>query len=239
MRIDVITVITGLTDEALERRRKSLERFASEGTEMRLVVTASGPGSVESEAELELAASGILRAVVESAAEGADGIVIWGGHDPSLRAARELVDVPVVAPGMASMLIACSLVRRFSLLVQLESVRGVAERQVRELGLTERCASIRSVDVPVLDLAEASSLPAMTHEALRAIDDDKVDGICFGCMAMTPHAPTLQTVLDDCRPGAVVVDPGLAAVRWLEMLVGMGLTHSRRSFPAPRKPVEL
>ena len=237
MRIDVITVITGLSEAALDLRRTALERFASDGTDVRLVVTGEGPASVESEAELELAAPGILRAVVTSAEAGADGIVIWGGHDPSLRAARELVDVPVVGPGMASMLLICSLVRRFSLLVQLENVRGIAERQVEELGLAGRCASIRSVDVPVLELADAASLPAMERAALRAIDEDGTHGICFGCMAMTPHAEPLQTRLAELRPGVVVVNPGLASIRWTELLISMGHRHSRLSYPAPPKPV--
>ncbi|HLT21335.1 MAG TPA: aspartate/glutamate racemase family protein [Thermomicrobiales bacterium] len=237
MRIDVVTVITGLDEAALERRRQALMRFASPGTDIRLVVTGSGPASVESEAELELAAPGILKAVLESAESGADGIVIWGGHDPSLRSARELVDVPVIGPGMASMLLACSLARRFSLLVQLPNVLAIAERQIRELGLGERCASIRSVDVPVLELAGDEVFPKMLDAALAAVDEDGADAICLGCMAMTPHAPRLARELDEQRPGALVIDPGLAAVRWLEMTIGMGLSHSRRSYLNPPKPV--
>lgn len=236
MRIDVVTVITGLSEAALDRRRRALEQFASPGTDVRLVVTVEGPASVESEAELLLAAPGILRAVVGSAESGADGIVIWGGHDPCLGAARELVDVPVVGPGMASMLLACSLARSFSLLIQLENVRGIAERQVAELGLVERCASIRSVDVPVLELADDPAFAAMEREALHAVDHG-ADAVCLGCMAMTPHAGKLQSRLNELRPGALVIDPGLAAIRWTEMLVSMGLGHSRRGYPVPPKHV--
>lgn len=237
MRIDVVVVITGLDADSLAHRRQIVQDYASPGTEVRLVVTGDGPASVESQAELEMAAPGILRRVVESQASGADGIVIWGGHDPSLSAARELVDIPVVAPGMASMYLVSSLVRRFSLLVQLPNVLGVAEGQVTRLGLESRCASIRSVDVPVLELSDNSAFQAIHREAIRAIDEDGADGICFGCMAMTPHAMQLQTLLDDERPGAIVIDPGYAAIRWLEMMIGMGLTHSRRSYRSVPKPL--
>ena len=237
MRIDVVTVITGMDQEALESRREAIGRFASPGTDIRLVVTGDGSASVESEAEMELAAPGILRAVVDSADDGADGVIIWGGHDPSLRAARELVDAPVVGPGMASMLLACSLVKRFCLLVQLPNVLTIAERQVAELGLTGRCASIRSVDTPVLDLAGAAAFPAMLNAATAAVEQDGADGICFGCMAMTPHSAALQAALGETHSGVVVIDPGMAAVRWTELLIGMGLTHSRRSYPSPPKAV--
>ncbi len=239
MRIDVVTVITGLNDAQLEARETSVARFASPGTEVRLVVTGQGPASVESEAEIALAAPGILRAVCASARSGADGIVIWGGHDPALHAARELVRIPVIAPGMASMLLACSLARRFSLLVQLENVRGIAERQVAELGLTGRCASIRSVEVPVLSLAADAAFPAMLKESVMAVDTDGADAICFGCMAMTGHAGALRAALQELRPGSLVIDPGLAAIRWLEMMIGMGLSHSQRSYSEPPKVVDL
>ena len=77
MRIDAIMVITGLDDEALRKRQQALKSFASPGTDIRLVVTPDAPSSVESQAEMNLAAPGILQRVVESERDGADGIVIW------------------------------------------------------------------------------------------------------------------------------------------------------------------
>lgn len=237
MRIDVITVITGLDEAAIERRREALSRFASPGTEVRPVVTRRAPASVESYAELELAAEGILERVVESELGGADAVVIWGGHDPSLEAARELVSIPVIGPGMASMHLAASLADRFSLLVQLPNVVGVARRQVRELGLTEKCASIRAVNVPVLELDGLAAFDRMLDHSIKAVSEDGADAICFGCMAMTSHASFLAEVVSERLPGTLVINPGLAAIRWAEMLVGMGLTHSKRSYPAPPKAV--
>ena len=237
MRIDVIMVITGLHESELEQRRAAVAGYASPGTDVRLVVTPQAPASVESFAELELAAPGILQRVVEAERDGADAVVVWGGHDPSLDAARELVSIPVIGPGMASMYLAAALARRFSLLVQLRNALPIAERQVRELGLLERCASIRSVDVPVLELGKPAAYTAVRGAALSAINGDGADVVCFGCMAMTRHVDALKEELAELRPGALVINPGRAAIRWAELTVGMGLTHSRRSYPAPPKPV--
>ena len=239
MRIDVVVVITGLDDQALRSRASMLDLFASAGTDIRQVVVSSGPQSVESEAELHLSVRGILEAVVRSQETGADGVVIWGGHDPAIQAARELADIPVIGPGMASMYLAASLASNFSLLVQLPNVVGIARRQVADLGLSQRCASIRSVDVPVLDLASDRSYPQILRHAIASVDDDGADAICFGCMAMTVHSERLAEDLNRHRPGTIVVNPGLAAIRWAEMTISMGLTHSRRSYPAPSKPVQL
>lgn len=239
MRIDVIMVITGLDEPEIENRRAALPEFASPGTDVRLVVTPRAPASVESQAEMELAAPGILQRTVESERDGADAVVIWGGHDPSLAAARELVSIPVFAPGMASIYLAAALARRYSLLVQLPNVVEIARAQVRDLGLDSRCAGIRPVGVPVLQLGRADSFAAMRQAAVAAVDKDGADAICFGCMAMTRHARPLAETLAEQRPGVVVVNPGEAAIRLAEMAVGMGLTHSKLGYPNPPKPVAL
>lgn len=237
IRIDVIMLISGLDEEALEQRRSSLKLFASEGTDVRLIMTSPAPPSVESFAEMELAAPGILKEVVQSEREGADAVVIWGGHDPSLAAARELVSIPVIAPGMASIYIASALAERFALIVQLPQVIGIAGRQIRDLGLKRRCAGIYPVGLPVLELGKSESFERVRQAAVKAIEEGGTDAICFGCMALTTHAEPLAKTLSTSHPGVVVINPGQAAIRFTEMLIGLGLSHSKRSYPNPVKDV--
>ena len=237
MRIDVVYLISGVDKESLNRRREALRHFASPGTEVRMVQTSHAPPSVESLAEMELAARGILERVVQSEAEGADAVVIWGGHDPSLTAARELVSIPVIAPGMASMHIASALAERFSLLVQLSQVLGIAERQLRDIGLESRCASIRPVEVPVLELIREESYKAVKETAIACIEKDGADAICFGCMALTDHFGPLSKELKESHPGVIVIHPGQAALRFAELVVGMEISHSKKSYPLPRKKI--
>jgi allantoin racemase len=237
LRIDVVYLISGVDQETLKQRGDMLQRFASTGTEVRLVQTTHAPPSVESQAEMELAAPGILERVARSEKEGADAVVIWGGHDPSLVAARELVTIPVLGPGMASMYLASALVNQFSLLIQLSNVIGIAQRQVRDLGLENRCASIRPVEVPVLELIKKESFEAVERAAIAAIEEDGADAICFGCMALVGHMLPLSQALSKSHPGILVIHPGQAALRLAELIVGMGISHSKRSYPSPLKKV--
>jgi allantoin racemase len=237
LRIDVVYLISGVDQETLKQRKETLQRLASPGTEIRLAQTSHAPPSVESRAELELAAPGILEQVLQSEKEGADAVVIWGGHDPSLSAARELVSIPVLGPGMASMYLASALADRFSLLIQLSQVRDIARRQVRDLGLEDRCASIRSVEVPVLELIKKESFEAVRETAVAAIEEDGADAICFGCMALMSHTPRLSQTLAESHPGVLVIDPGKAVLRLAELVVGMGISHSKRSYPSPLKKI--
>jgi len=235
MRIDVITLISGLDPEVIARRRKILGRFASPGTDVRLVLIAHAPLSVESSAEMALIGPEVLKRVVQCEREGANAVVIWGGHDPSIVAARELVSIPVIGPGMASMYIASALAEKFGLIIQLPHVLGVAERQVRDLGLEKRCVGIYSVDIPVLELRKRENFEPVRKTAVTAIEQGGADAICFGCMALTDHASPLSEVLAESHPGVVVVHPGRAALRLAELLVGMNLSHSKRSYPFPPK----
>jgi len=235
-KIDVVMLISGLDEDAMNKRRESLAIHASPGTEIRLVTTRNAPPSVESQAEMELAAPGILQRVVQSEEEGADAVIIWGGHDPSLTAARELASIPVLGPGEASMHFASILADRFGLLVQLPEVLGIARRQVRDLGLQEKCAGIHVIGIPVLKLRRPESFERVRKTAIQAVEEG-ADAICFGCMALNDHATKLSESLQETHPGVIVIHPAKAVIRLAETLVGMGLSHSKRSYPSPLKEI--
>jgi len=237
LRIDAVYLISGVDQETLKQRANMLQRFASPGTDVRIVQTSHAPPSVESQAEMDLAAPGILERAVRSEKEGADAVIIWGGHDPSLVSAREMVSIPVLGPGMASMYIASMLANQFSLLIQTSSVTGIAQRQVRDLGLEGRCVSIRPVEVRVLDLFKTESFEAVKKTAIAAIEEDGAHAICMGCMGLMGHTEPLTHSLSKSHPGIIVIHPGQAVLRLAELLVGMGLSHSKKSFPYPPKEV--
>ncbi len=237
MRIDVVMLIGGLPEADLNRRIEILKSYASPGTEINLVMTRNPPPSVDSLAEMELAAPGILEQVVRSEKEGADAVLIWGGHDPSLLSARSLVDIPVLGPGSASMHIASFLADYFSLIVQLPEVEQLAWRQIRDYKLEEKCVGVYSVDIPVLELGKPESYEAVKETVIESIDDG-ADAVCFGCMALNNHVDKLTEELKKSHPGTTIVHPGRTSIRLAEMLVELGLTQSRFTYPSPPKPIK-
>ena len=238
MRVDVVMLIGGLPEVELKRRLEILRSYASEGTDVKLVMTKNPPPSVDSLAEMELAAPGILERVLKSEREGADAVLIWGGHDPSLLSSRSLVDIPVIGPGSASMHIAAFLADYFSLIVQLPEVEQLAWRQIRDYRLEEKCIGVYSVDIPVLELGRPESYDAVKETVIESIEDG-ADAVCFGCMALNNHVDKLTEELRESHPGATIVHPGRTSIRLAEMLVELGLTQSRFTYPSPPKPVKL
>ena len=238
LRIDVVMLIGGLSEANLRSRIEILKSYVSPGTDVNLVFTNNPPPSVDSLAEMELAAPGILERVVKSEREGADAILIWGGHDPSLLSARSLVDIPVLGPGSASMHVASFLADYFSLIVQLPEVEQLAWRQIRDYRLEEKCIGVYSVDIPVLELGKPESYDAVKETVIESIEDG-ADAVCFGCMALNNHVDRLIEELRETHPGATIIHPGRTSIRLAEMLVELGLSQSRFTYPSPPKPIKL
>jgi allantoin racemase len=111
-----------------------------------------------------LADSEMLYMIMQAEREGYDGAIIACYHDPSLLAARQAVNIPVVGFGESSMLLALTMGRRFGLFCP--SPLGVPdfEDRVAQYGLKERCVGV----VP-------GYLPAAQQEAAMVDAHDAID----------------------------------------------------------------
>jgi len=69
-------------------------------------------------------------------------------------------------------------------------------------------------------------------EALRAIEEDGADVIVLGSTTMHQSAAYLASELP-----VPVLHPGQVAYKQLETLIELGLTHSKKAFPAPEVPM--
>jgi len=238
MRIDVVTLLNNPSEATISQRKDLISSYASPGTEIRIVIPQGLPPSIDSIAEMEFAAPGILKRVIQSEQEGADAVIIWGGHDPSLLSARSLVDIPVLAPGTASMHIASLLADMFCLLVQVPEAEPIAWRQIRDYGLEKKCSGVYSFGVISASLGDPEHYPHVKETVISSIDAG-ADAVCFGCMALNWHADRLIEEVSVERPGALVIHPGKITIKLAELLVDGMLTQSRLSYPKPTNPKTL
>src|SRR3989441_10502928 len=144
--------------------------------------------------------------------------------------------MPVAVTAEASMLMACTLGNRFSVISVLESVVPSLRPLAHRVGVSEKVASVRAVDIPVLELAKnrERSISRMIELGRRAVAEDGADTLALGCMSMG-FLEAHQTI--SAEVGVPVVNPVYAALKMLEALVGAGLAHSKRAYPVPPKMV--
>ena len=218
MRLLVINPNTtqAMTDAIGEGARAA----AGTGTEIDAVSPPWGPASIEGHAEEALAATAVLD-VIARQGDDYDGIAIACYGDPGLYAAREISKVPVVGIAEASMLLACTVAHRFSVVTVIDRVVPMLEDVVARYGLRERCASVRGTPLAVLDIERDPTAASrmVLEESRRAIADDRAEAICLGCAGMG----TLECEVRDGLDGVPVIDGVAAAVKMLEGLVGLGL----------------
>jgi len=132
--------------------------------------------------------------------------------------------------------IAAMLGNRFAIVTVLDSVVPSLERLARVVGLDQKLASVRAVNIPVLELREdiESTTHRMIEESQKAIREDSADVIVLGCMSMAflGVSGEMQRTL-----GILVVNPALVSLKVLEGLVGADLTQSKKTYPFPPKKI--
>jgi allantoin racemase len=143
---------TELGAQELARRKKILQDHAQANTIVDIADIETGPSSIESAYEEYLSVPGSVAKVIQAENGGFDGVILGCFGDPGLEAMREMVSIPVVGPGETSMHVASIIGSKFSIVTVLESVVPSLERLARIVGLYRRLASVRAVNIPVLEL---------------------------------------------------------------------------------------
>jgi allantoin racemase len=212
--------------EFLQEQQKFRERIVSRDFTIEIKSIRRGPETIEQALDEVLAGEAILSEVLRAETDGADAVIVDCALDPILSASRQAVHIPVIGAGQASYALALTLGDRFSIVGPLKCLIPEYRRRIHEYGLSDRLASIRSIDVPILDLLSDQAIEAFVREGRLAIEDDQADVLVLGCTGMSPAMPRLQQMLE-----VPVVDPAGAAIALAETLIRLNLTHSGTAFP--------
>ena len=227
---------TVLGADEVSRRRDFLRQRAALGVDVEVRSLCDGPASIESAWEGSLVVPALCEAVVRAQAEGMNAVIVGCFSDPGLDALRELTSVPILGPGAAALHLAAQLGTRFTIISSIDTARGRGHERMRGLALDDKLASMRAVNMPVLDVARARDtvLDKLEEAGRAAIRDDGADVVVLGCMSMGFLGITedLQKRLE-----VPVVNPVTAALKTAEAVVAMGLSHSKTAYPMPRKLV--
>ena len=104
------------------------------------------------------------------------------------------------------------------------------------LGVADRVVGIPTLKCTVADFLhnEDNALAMIIATGRRLMEDQGAEALVLGCGATTGLAPRIAQTL-----GIPVLDPGLTAVKYAEMLVDLGLSHSRRAYPYNPRVMQL
>lgn len=176
----------------------------------------------------------VFQAGIGAEDEGYSAVVIDTVSDSGLRALRSRLSIPVVGPGEAAFHMAMMLGKKFTILTMWDEWFPLYEKTLTEYGFWPRCASLRSIRTrpdltELLEGKEDVVFAKLKAEAERAMSEDGADVIVLGSTTMHQSAAWLARELP-----IPVINPGLVAYKQAELLVQLGLSHSKKAFPAPQ-----
>ena len=143
MRILVVNANT--SDIVTEKVAAQARLSASPGTDIHAVTGTFGARVIGSRAEHAIGEHSALALVAEHG-PGCDAVVIAVSYDTGLRAARELLSVPVVGMTEAGLLTACMLGGRIGVITFGRRVLPLYHELVAMYGLTARIAGWRTLE---------------------------------------------------------------------------------------------
>ncbi|RVT95029.1 Asp/Glu racemase [Sphingomonas crocodyli] len=208
-----------------------------EGPDLKLTQShlTRGPASIECEYDELFAGPEVVAEAIRAQNAGADAIVIVCMGDPALQATREAVSVPVLGIGETAMHYAAMLGHKFSILCTLDRRVGNYETKARHFGLESKLASVRPVNIPVLDIGgdHSSALDRLIDTAKAAITEDGADVIVLGCGCFQDMDRIMEERLRELGLAVPVIDSPPLTVLSAAALARTRLTHSKRAYPTP------
>ena len=230
MRIrDIIPVRSPKVIAGMKAQR---QKWARADVEIEVVPIERGPFSMEFATEEVIAGPYVLQAVRQAEKDGVDAVVLDCMVDPVLRAARETVNIPVLAPGQSGLTVASLLGARIAV-IGMKNGQQVLEEHIRAYGFSHRVCSMHVVDAPPADLIESQPycLDIINREIDAAIAQHRAEVILFGCTAMSGYIDDLKA-----KYGLPIVEPMACAINMAITLVNMGLSHSKFCYESlPRR----
>jgi allantoin racemase len=177
----------------------------------------------------------VIEAGIKAEEEGYDAVCVNTVSDSGLSALRSRLSIPVLAPGIAAFHTACMLGQKFSILTMWPRWYPLYRKTLKEYGLESRLASIRSIDVrpdteALLEGKEEVVFAKLLEAGRLAIEQDGADVIVLGSTTMhQSHAYLAQHL------PVPVLNPGLIAYKMCEVLLDLGLCHSKIAYPSPEQ----
>ena len=229
-------IIIPINDAAYNEELAGVARSAAP-PDLQIDVTniTQGNTSIESRWDRMVNAPYVVELAIQAQNEGYNGIFVSDFDYCGVEEAREVVSIPVIGGFRPSVFSAMALAERFSIITVLESVVDMQREHIRSFGIAPNFASIIPVNLPVHELTERDKVIEKVFDcSIKAIDEDGADAILLGCTGfMHIAAAVADKLAAKYQCNIPVIDPNMAAVNYLYMLMRTGQTQSRLTYHVP------
>ena len=196
---------------------------AAPGTEIVPATARFGPRIIGTRAERAVAEHAALDLIAREA-DGCDAVVVAASTDSGVRAARELLAIPVIGLTEAALHTACLLGGTFATVTLSTRSNGMLREQITMSGLTGRCTAMRAVEASPLDVLDHPARLAMAiGAALQGVDADVI--VLVGAVM----AGVAAQVRADAARGVPVLEGVACAIAMAEALTRLDVNRKQAS----------
>jgi Asp/Glu/hydantoin racemase len=250
MRISLVGVgqsVPGFEDiwfEVIAKGYKKVLRPDTEVVQRGLKVGLGNPFDYTNHYYTHLNLGGIVEAFLEDERQGFDAGVVGCFDDWGIKEASAVVDIPLIGPGLSSMLFACQLGRKFAVIVaNMPGIVPQIEQQVRAYGLEDRVIPDGIVtdihdfgDTWTKGFEDPQFVANGVVEKSRELVSRGADVIVVGCCGIGPFCSAVGLhKIEVGNRNIPIVDAQMIALKTAEMAVdlrrGLGLPFT--SLPRP------
>jgi Asp/Glu/hydantoin racemase len=194
---EILLVNPNTTASITDLVLKVAQQFASPGTRLRAVSGAFGPRYIASRVGYAIAGHAAVDALANDTGP-KDAVVLACFGDPGLDALKEIANVPVVGMAEASILQACTLGGRFSIVTGGERWKPMLEEFVAQRGLSARLASVRTVAPTGADIARdpQAAMSLLAGSCTACATEDGADAVILGGAGLAGLAAKLAPMVE-------------------------------------------
>jgi len=194
---EILLINPNTTPSITDLVLRTAKTFASKGTTLRAVSGAFGPRYIASRVGYAIAGHAAVDALANDTGR-KDAVVLACFGDPGLPALREISPVPVVGMADASVLQACALGGRFSIVTGGERWQAMLEEFVAAMGLAARLASVRTVAPTGADIARnpKAAMALLAKGCQACVKEDRADVVILGGAGLAGLAAQLAGKVD-------------------------------------------
>jgi Asp/Glu/hydantoin racemase len=232
--VEILLINPNTTPSITDLVLRTAKTFASKGTTLRAVSGAFGPRYIASRVGYAIASHAAVDAFANDK-HAKDAVVLACFGDPGLAALKEISPVPVVGMADASILQACAIGGRFSIVTGGERWQSMLVEFVAGMGLSSRLASVRTVAPTGADIARnpKAAMALLAKGCQACVKEDRADVVILGGAGLAGLAAKLASKVD-----VPLLDGVACAISMAESLAAQKPAKARTGQLSKAAPVD-
>lgn len=211
---------TDIYDNLIE---KTLTPYVKEDTELSITHLKKSSETIDYYYNKHLAELEIFDVVRESEEQGYDAVIVGCAYDPGVRAARELVDIPVVGPLEASLQFSSYFGHSTSIVTDHHKATPYLKDLVNVYGYQTKCTHVEDLDWWTVDMVQSPE--AIADDAYKAakniIDERKAESVILGCTIISSAYEEAFNANKSKYDDIAIINPNTIAFKTAEMLADL------------------